>query len=228
MFSPKVLDRANVLEFRVSKDEMSKFLIAPASPNLDKLTEPGITGVAFGELFAAAASRLHDPKLPDTHRDKLKIELMLFFSALGEYNCEFGFRVGKEISRFHHFHALLSGGKTDFRAAMDAQIVQKLLPKLHGSRNKLTGLLWTLAALCLEDYAWKSEPDETKREIALETFLKDLRTAIEAGDENYDPARIADKLKIAKKEAHYPLSFEKIVRMWRVREANGFVSFAEA
>ena len=228
MFSPKVLDRANVLESRVSAPDMADFLDDPVAPDLDKLAESGVNGAAFGKEFAAAASRQHDAALSDAQRAQLKAELMLLFQALGEHNGEFGFRVGKEISRFLHFHAALSGGKLDFRSAMDAQIVQKLLPKLHGSRNKMTGLLWMLAALCQEDYAWKAVPDETKRAEAFGKFLKDVGAAVEAGDEEFDPARVADKLRAAGKEAHYPLSFDKLARMWRILEANGFVSFAEA
>ena len=228
MFSPKVLDRANVLEFRVSALDMEDFLDHPVAPDLDKLAEPGISGAAFGKEFVAAASRQHDASLGDAQRAQLKAELMLFFHALGEHNGEFGFRVGKEVSRFLHFHAALSGGKLDFRSAMDAQIVQKLLPKLHGSRNKMTGLLWTLAALCQEDHAWKAEADEKKRAQAFAKFLEDIRAAVEAGDEKFDPARVADKLHADGKQAYYPLSFDKLARMWRVLEANGFVSFAEA
>ena len=92
----------------------------------------------------------------------------------------------------------------------------------------MTGLLWTLAALCQENQAWKAEPNETKRAESFQKFLKEVHAAVEAGDEKFDPAQVADKLRAAGKEAHYPLSFDKLSRMWRVLEANGFVSFAEA
>jgi len=46
MFSPKVLDRANVLEFRVSDDEMKEFLQNPVKPNLNKLIGAGATMAA--------------------------------------------------------------------------------------------------------------------------------------------------------------------------------------
>lgn len=228
MFSPKVLDRANVIEFRVSAPDMADFLEHPVAPDLDKLAEPAITGMAFGRKFVEAASRQHDAGLGNEQRVRLKAELMLFFHALGEHNAEFGYRAGNEICRFLHFHAALSGGALDFRSAMDAQIVQKLLPKLHGSRNKMTGLLWTLAALCQEEHLWRAEADEGKRAQAFAKFLADIRAAVEAGDEKFDPAHVADKLRADGKEAHYPLSFDKLARMWRLLEANGFVSFAEA
>ena len=128
MFSPKVLDRANVLEFRVSEADMVEFLDHPVAPDLAKLAEPGTNGAAFGKEFVVAASQKHDAALSEEQRAQLKAELMLFFNALGEHNAEFGFRVGKEIARFLHFHEALSGGSLDFRAAMVAQIVQKLLP----------------------------------------------------------------------------------------------------
>src|SRR6266567_1926999 len=83
MFSPKVLDRANVLEFRVSEEEMADFLESPASPNLDKLAEPGFSGAAFGPQFVQAASREYDAGLTDGERAQLKAELMTFFKLLG-------------------------------------------------------------------------------------------------------------------------------------------------
>ena len=37
MFSPKVLDRAHVLEFRVNEEEMKEFLNAPIKPDLESI-----------------------------------------------------------------------------------------------------------------------------------------------------------------------------------------------
>lgn len=48
MFSPKVLDRAQVIEFRVSKEEMEEFLKNPAPVDMDQLKGKGsFMGVAF-------------------------------------------------------------------------------------------------------------------------------------------------------------------------------------
>ena len=41
MFSPKVLDRANTIEFRVDEDEMKSFLVKTKDINLDKLISKG-------------------------------------------------------------------------------------------------------------------------------------------------------------------------------------------
>jgi len=229
MFSPKVLDRANVLEFRVSGEEMADFLQSPATLNLDKLSQAGFNGAAFADAFVQSAKGDYDATLAPGDRANLKAELIILFKILGEYGAEFGFRAAKEMARYLHFHKTLSGGgPVDFHAAMDAQIVQKLLPKLHGSRNKLTSVLWALAAICEKDYDWKVQKDEVKHAKGFDDFMTAVNAAVEVGDEKFDPARMASKLRLEKREALYPLSFDKIARMWAILEANGFVSFAEA
>jgi 5-methylcytosine-specific restriction protein B len=46
MFSPKVLDRANVIEFRMDAGELEGFLVNPGKPDLSKLDGKG---ESFGE-----------------------------------------------------------------------------------------------------------------------------------------------------------------------------------
>ena len=79
-------------------------------------------------------------------------EMTLFFDVLRRHNSEFGYRVVHESSRFLNFYQSLCGysGNDDtwFPRAFDALIIQKFLPKLHGSRAKLEGLLWALAWAC--------------------------------------------------------------------------------
>ena len=156
-------------------------------------------------------------------------ELCLFFDALQAANSEFGFRVAKEGALFLHFHKLLGGEKWEFKAAMDAQILQKLLPKLHGSRNVLEPVLCTLATLCFSNRTW--DFDEERNEF---THLKDLREAsVRAArmeDENLDPLGLTSdgSKNFPPAEAYYRLSFEKILRMLERLRANGFTSFAEA
>jgi len=84
------------------------------------------------------------------------------FDLLREHQAEFGFRVSNEAARFLYFYRLLGGHAADstdwFAAAMDAVIVQKFLPKLHGSRPKLEGLLWALAWACGADRGAAGRP----------------------------------------------------------------------
>ena len=82
---------------------------------------------------------------------------------------------------------------------LDIAIIQKLLPKLHGSRRKLCLVLETLGSFCISG--------DTK--IIKEVFEK----------QDYD---------FNGKNVLYPLSLEKISRMYRGAIDNGFASFAEA
>jgi 5-methylcytosine-specific restriction protein B len=100
---------------------------------------------------------------------------------------------------------------------MDAVIVQKLLPKLHGSRTKLEGLLWALGYACGADW----------RKMSAAEFQDACLEAGEAQNESkYSPEAVHDALKGA--EARYPLSFDKILRMYRKLVRDQFVTFAEA
>ncbi len=224
LFSPKVLDRANVIEFRVEPKELAAFLAAPKAPRLEELDGKG---AAFGKAFVeAAADKARE--VPAAVKAEYEKEMLLFFNLLREHNAEFGYRTGYEAARFVHFYQLLGGYADDdkewFRGAMDAVIVQKLLPKLHGSRSTLEGLLWTLA--------WACGVERSERERA--DFVKQLQEASKAEDEGkYGPEVVWKALKGKNadepaKAAYYPLSFDKVMRMWRKLIRDQFVSFAEA
>ena len=82
---------------------------------------------------------------------------------------------------------------------MDIAIMQKLLPKLHGSRRKLIPVLHTLATFCI------------KGEMKVESEIF----------ENLEFDFNSEKVK-------YPLSLEKIKRMYKGAIDHGFASYAEA
>lgn len=224
MFSPKVLDRANVIEFRMEAQEIAAFLASPRAPKLEELDGKG---VAFGEEFVEAAADAA-LEVPASIKSKYEGEMVLIFNLLRQHNAEFGYRTGYEAARFIHFYKLL-GGHSDnnsdwFNSAMDAVIVQKILPKLHGSRSKLEGLLWALAWACGTDRANTTDKD----------FAIQLSEASEAQDEGkYSPDVVWAALRAKNanepaKAARYPLSFDKVIRMWRKLARDQFVSFAEA
>lgn len=195
MFSPKVLDRAQVIEFRVSDVEMAEFLKNPTTPNLDAIK-------GKGSQYAEAFLKLKDeiPELDasgSTNKDAIAEALNKFFPELAKLGAEFGYRTANEVMRFCAYY-LAAGATID--GAIDAAIVQKLLPKLHGSRRKLERVLAELWKLCRKD----GETDD------LDVVAK------ASGD--YDFAM----------KAKYPLSAEKVLRMFRSAVANGFASFAEA
>ncbi|MDD2883098.1 MAG: hypothetical protein PHQ58_22015 [Rhodoferax sp.] len=224
MFSPKVLDRANVIEFKLESDDLQAFLSSPKAPRLEELDGKG---VAFGSGFVEAAAD-KGREVPTAVKGNYECEMMLFFNLLREHNAEFGYRTSYEAARFIHFYNQLGGyseGSVDwFDSAMDAVVVQKFLPKLHGSRSKLEGLLWALAWACFD-----KEQDRGTKE-----FAEQIRQASQAqNDAQYYPEKLWDALvKInptdPSKAARYPLSFDKVMRMWRKLVRDQFVTFAEA
>ena len=146
MFSPKVLDRANVIEFRATAAQMGAFLDDPAGIDLDGLASQG---AGFATAFVARAQADADiAALVDTQgaavAPKLKADLLQVFDALAGVGAEFGFRTAKEIARFMVIHKELSGLDWQYKDALDAQVVQKLMPKLHGSARKLDAVLKAL------------------------------------------------------------------------------------
>jgi hypothetical protein len=197
MFSPKVLDRANVIEFQVSGEEMSEFLNNPAKPDLESIKGAGSSMAA--DFVAIASGRT--PEFED--EEKLKEVLMKFFSELKPVGAEFGYRTASEIYRFAGIISMLTkrdGSKWYIDKIIDAAVMQKLLPKLHGSRRKLEPVLVKLAELCLVD------------NNDFEKYLK--------SSENLD---FNDEAKV-----RFPLSLEKINRMYSRVLQDGFTSFADA
>jgi hypothetical protein len=217
MFSPKVLDRANVIEFRMDETELIEFLEEPKAVLLDELDGKG---EPFGKLFATAAAD-KTRSVPEGIKPKFKQEMLLLFNLLQKHQAEFGYRTSYEAARFVHFYKELGGfsDETDeyFAAAMDAVIVQKLLPKLHGSRSKLEGLLWALIQVCA-----------AKRPADMIAFTKTCHEAGKADSEALAPKHFDAEFEKETPDVLYPLSFNKLMRMHRKLVRDQFVTFSEA
>ena len=192
MFSPKVLDRAQVVEFRVTADQMKNYLATPKPLDMTKV-EGG--GVDYAEGYLKL--RKGDPTLVPAERTSMTDSLNKFFPELAELGSEFAFRTASEAIRFCGFARM---AKMDLDAAIDAAIMQKLLPKLHGSRRRLALPLEAFWEFCRKDDKTATIADVTKKGAT---------------------ERVEDVAK-------YPVSAEKIRRLYKAAEANGFASYAEA
>jgi hypothetical protein len=84
--------------------------------------------------------------------------------------------------------------------------MQKLLPKLHGSRNKLSKILPVLGGFCLKNNS----------KIKEDYFDKFVSNVLTENDIESDS------------NIKYKISFEKICRMYKNAIENGFASYAEA
>lgn len=138
MFSPKVLDRANVIEFKIAADEMDEYLGKKVNINLES---------AYSACADMAVDFVNKANSQVEKDEKNKDVLLSFFKELKKVNAEFGYRTVNEIGRYLHF----ADGNMDANAAIDTAILQKLLPKLHGSRKKLVPVLTALWNICLND-----------------------------------------------------------------------------
>ena len=194
MFSPKVLDRANVIEFRVDKDDIKRFLESPKEIDFDELVA---AGASMAQSFLSIANNKEiDTNLSENLNDKL----LEFFEELQKTGAEFGYRSAFEIHRLYYQLGILNGEMED-NEKIDIAIMQKLLPKLHGSRRKLCPILEVLASFCV-----------TENTDASKSFLN-----------NKEDLNFKENSSIL-----YPLSLEKITRMYKGAIDNGFASYAEA
>ena len=146
MFSPKVLDRANVIEFKISDEEMDSFLnkMSPIDRDSILYKDAGM-GASFVEL-AGKDELAGDGAIKET--------LSTFFRNLKSVNAEFGYRSATEIYRFvwqaQNNDDCADDEKMKIDEILDCAIVQKLLPKLHGSRKKLEPVLQALWKECFD------------------------------------------------------------------------------
>ena len=207
MFSPKVLDRAHVIEFRVSNAQIKQFLDNPQKPNMSVLRGKG---TKYGQSFVTRSQSAIE--CSQTLQQTLQSELLTFFKCLSTVGAEFGFRTALEMVRFVSFYIELNESTlTTITQPIDFVVLQKLLPKLHGSRTKLAPVLKQLWYLCITpiDQRELNHDDGTMPRSSQSSSQADPSSAIPAN-------------------APYPASAEKIARMWKLLHANGFTSFAEA
>lgn len=140
MFSPKVLDRAFTFEFRVTSDELDADLQRPiaASAGEDHRVR----------AFASLAERDDwQQEHPHPAREQIVSTLRSAHTILAGANQEFGHRTLYEILRFCAFFAATGDANVD--TALDLVMMQKVLPKVHGSRRRVEPVLTELATLSL-------------------------------------------------------------------------------
>jgi hypothetical protein len=193
MFSPKVLDRANTFEFRVQTGDLNPRAGKP------KPCAPGAARAISSFLSVASTGEWHTQS-SGADTTAFATAFTKLHSLLAEFGLEYGHRTLTEAMRFA---ALLSAaGDTDLYSALDLQIMQKILPRLHGSRRRMEPVLTSLGRYCLDpSVAIATEP---------------------AGETPpFDP------LQAPLQPPKLPMAFDKVRRMISLLRANQFVSFTE-
>jgi 5-methylcytosine-specific restriction enzyme B len=138
MFSPKVLDRASTFEFRVNAAMLDPDLGRPTSVPAAPVT------VQRGFCDLAEDDEWHRQN-PHPGQTSIAEELRRLHEILATADLEFGHRTFYESLRFAAYYA--ETGDADVDHVLDLIVMQKLLPKVHGSRRRVEPVLNAVLAV---------------------------------------------------------------------------------
>ena len=186
MFSPKVLDRAHVVEFEVDPEDVKAFWDDP------KPLQP-VPRAAAGQ---AEANR----------------HLLEVLDILQKGRFEFAFRTAKEVVAYLKVCSELAADKAAWEAGkwkpdLDDEILQKILPRLHGSRARVGNLIGALVSYFAD----------ANKANALAFFP--------TGGQEEATKTLTDAVTLKPDVAAFPRCFKKVQTMARVLMEEQFVSF---
>ncbi|MFZ4440182.1 MAG: McrB family protein [Syntrophales bacterium] len=193
MFSPKVLDRANVIEF--NDVDLASYEKGIAAADGCILKEQDVRE----KLLPAAGETPFCNKADYAKAQEMDSDTGVYLSKILEilhpHHLHFGYRVVNEISRFI-LHAGNMLQDFELKETLDIQILQKILPKFHGTQAKLEEPLGKLLAFC-----------KGKDTDSYESSLPESEEIPE--------------------DAPFPRSAQKLTRMIRNLQIQGYTSFIE-
>lgn len=193
--SPKVIDRATTIGF--SAVDYAGFLAGDAAENdpdpfelpADVTRDPGF----LGELRLATASDSHEMAASLTPFVRLNELLVL-------HDQHYGYRVLNDVAAYvRTARDLIAGDPVTLQAAVDACVLQKVLPKFFRMREDRGGLLAMLLAFCIE-----GEVQGDGRGIDVADLLDDVTV---------DPTDKAHH--VDGRDTYLPRSAGRLVRMLR-------------
>jgi hypothetical protein len=213
MFSPKVLDRAHVVEFEVDPKAIAAFLEKP-EPLLPAPRAPD--SEAFGFLQLSKDARAIDggsvEPLPPAVAVKITAHLMAVLRILQRGRFEFAFRTANEVNTYLRVCRQLADDKSAWESGgwktdLDDEILQKILPRLHGSRARVGNLVGALVC-----YFATGEEAEALQFFPAEGQEEAVKT-------------LTDAIILAPDAPEFPRCFKKMQIMARVLVEEQFVSF---
>ena len=223
-FSPKVLDRANVIEFQSNIKDIEKLLNNPRSLQLSNIDGKGNS---FSTEFLVR-HRIF-PTANDIYTNIIKDEIISLVKICASLRFDIGFRTTLDIYKFTLYYQNINKNFMSedeiILKAMDAQIFQKILPRMNGSREGIGGLLHALAYWCGPDHTRDSSLAPSSHSLCLEEMVK---KAIKIGQEKYSETNSDNTNYELLTNNGFAMSFSKINRMLRQLNFNGFVSFTDA
>ena len=148
MFSPKVLDRANVIEFIPEKESVLDLFKTPLNSKDNIL----VAHTNFAKLFLNKSLDIRNgySKLNGDMILELQGIFSTLYDLLEKCGYEFSYRTVREIRQYISAAYELTSNANDFNlnSVLDEAIIQKILPKIHGSKREIGELLDELEQLC--------------------------------------------------------------------------------
>ncbi|MDF2800672.1 MAG: hypothetical protein K0S61_575 [Anaerocolumna sp.] len=228
MFSPKVLDRSNVIEF--NNVDFDKLLNLSGDERFREVLDAQTKQIADDNYYFNSDTNLPNIKIsiPDTkHTENFKNiypeglkDVLKIFNILKSYNMHFGYRTLNELSLYITNVNFNTTYGEKLRIALDLQILQKILPKFHGSYDKLWKPLFEILITCINEIPadFVQEPN-----YGVETYYKLIRQI--SGNANGLVNNLSTENYVS--SFKYPRSAKKIVSMLKNLEMHGFASYIE-
>lgn len=247
MFSPKVLDRAFTIEF--DQVDLKGFTDGASSEDASGLSLDGVQGSL--DLLPAGRSKDNDWK--PSREDWVKFSeetgehyeaLLRLHDMLEAQHRHFGYRVANEIARFVNLareQAKDTGTAVD--AAFDLALLQKVLPKFHGTQQELQSLLEQIFRFAVHGGGYVPKKDQTVqlddwkvvkgRLVGRPKKVASSQPPSQTPSDDADPdgneadsdvAKAGDAVSIS---PAYPRTGAKVLRMLNRLRDRGFTSFIE-
>lgn len=150
MFSPKVLDRANVIEFKPAMEDVLGLFKTGA-----KVENAGVAPQGLAEGFLELALKVRKDELVDgLDYDKIEEVFRAVYEKTDEAGFAFAYRTVKEICRYvaaAYELAELTVAEFNGQKLMDVvdeQLFQKVLPKIYGNKKEIGPMLGDLQMIC--------------------------------------------------------------------------------
>ena len=245
MFSPKVLDRAFTIEF--DQVDLEGFSEDISSEDTSGLHLDGVRG----PLDLLPSGRSDDDDWKPSREDWVEFSkktaghheaLLRLHGILERQHRHFGYRVANEIARFVNLaREQAAEADTDpaVDAAFDLALLQKVLPKFHGTQQELESLLEEIFQFAVNGGGHAPKKNQTvelgdwkvvkgrlvtmsKAQAPSQTPSGDAGT--EGNDTDSDDPEAADT---GTKSPAYPRTGAKVLRMLNRLRDRGFTSFIE-
>ena len=200
MFSPKVLDRA----FTIELNDVSLAGLGGDDPE----TSPLRLDDWSGRLVPPGKPESSDWKKFGEELPQLRDHVVRMHEVLADENRHFGYRVANEIARYVLLAKQQASHADAPSIALDLALLQKVLPKLHGTQQELTELVDRLLAFALGE--------ESAEALAAWDWNPSSGWQLTTGDN-----------KKAQGTPVFPRTARKLWRMRRRLDGQGFAAFVE-